>query len=146
MNYNWNWLVFWDEAPGGITYFQTLLEGLAWTIGTAALSWMIALGMGTLVGVARTTNITWARRLGTAYVELLRNVPLLVQMFLWYFVMPEVVPRSLGDTIKQIAPPWGIFIPAVLCLGLDRKSTRLNSSHVKISYDVFCLKKKIKHT
>ena len=122
MNYNWNWLVFWDEAPGGVTYFQTLFQGLAWTIGTAALSWILALSMGTLVGVARTTNITWARRLGTAYVELLRNVPLLVQMFLWYFVMPEIVPRSLGDAIKQIAPPWGIFIPAVLCLGFYTSS------------------------
>ncbi|NYT84723.1 amino acid ABC transporter permease [Pollutimonas harenae] len=122
MNYNWNWLVFFDEAPGGITYLQTLLEGLAWTIGTATLSWILALSMGTLVGVARTTSMPWARRLGTAYVELLRNVPLLVQMFLWYFVMPELVPRSLGDAIKQIAPPWGIFIPAVLCLGFYTSS------------------------
>src|SRR5690606_13691799 len=55
-------------------------------------------------------------------VELLRNIPLLVQMFLWYFVMPELVPRTLGDSIKQIAPPWGIFIPAVLCLGFYTSS------------------------
>ncbi|NYT58352.1 amino acid ABC transporter permease [Alcaligenaceae bacterium] len=122
MNYNWNWLVFFDEAPGGVTYLQTLLQGLAWTIGTATLAWVLALSMGTLVGVLRTTSMPWARRLGTAYVELFRNVPLLVQMFLWYFVMPEVVPHSLGDAIKQIAPPWGIFLPAVLCLGFYTSS------------------------
>ncbi|MBB5216243.1 amino acid ABC transporter permease [Parapusillimonas granuli] len=122
MNYNWNWLVFFNEAPGGVTYMETLLWGLAWTVGTACLSWVLALSMGTVVGVARTTQIGWARRLGTAYVELLRNIPLLVQMFLWYFVIPELVPRALGDAIKQIPPPWGIFLPAVLCLGFYTSS------------------------
>src|SRR5690606_33453893 len=73
-------------------------------------------------GVARTTNVGWARRVGTAYVELLRNIPLLVQMFLWYFVVPELLPRAMGDAVKQIAPPWGIFLPAVLCLGFYTSS------------------------
>lgn len=122
MNYNWNWLVFFDQAPGGETYLDTLLTGLAWTIGTAVLSWALALTVGTAVGVARTTSLKWARRIGTAYVELFRNVPLLVQMFLWYFVIPELVPSAIGDAIKNIAPPWGIFIPAVLCLGFYTSS------------------------
>lgn len=122
MNYNWNWSVFWDMAPGGETYFQTLLGGLAWTIATATLAWVLALSMGTVVGVMRTTRVSWARFVGTAYVELLRNVPLLVQMFLWYFVLPELLPKSVGDAVKQIAPPWGIFLPAVLCLGFYTSS------------------------
>jgi glutamate/aspartate transport system permease protein len=57
-------------------------------------------------------------RLGDAYVEIFRNVPLLVQMFLWYFVLPELLPAALGDAIKQMPPPWGSFVPAVLCLGI----------------------------
>ncbi|TEA79040.1 amino acid ABC transporter permease [Allopusillimonas ginsengisoli] len=122
MNYNWNWHVLLESAPGGETYLQTLLSGLVWTIGTAVLSWVLALSMGTLIGVARTTRVPWLRRVGTAYVELLRNIPLLVQMFLWYFVMPELVPKALGDAIKQVPPPWGIFIPAVLCLGFYTSS------------------------
>jgi glutamate/aspartate transport system permease protein len=122
MNYNWNWHVFWDMAPGGETYFETLLGGLAWTIGTAALSWILALAAGITIGVMRTTRVAWARRVGAVYVELLRNVPLLVQMFLWYFVLPEVVPKGLGDAIKNIPPPWGIFVPAVLCLGFYTSS------------------------
>src|SRR5690606_16715060 len=117
MNYNWNWHIFWEAAAGGETYFQTLLWGLAWTVGTAVLSWILALAMGTLMGVMRTVRAPWARRIGACYVELLRNVPLLVQMFLWYFVFPELVPSGLGNAIKQIPPPWGIFVPAVLCLG-----------------------------
>ncbi|KAA0892923.1 amino acid ABC transporter permease [Pusillimonas sp. ANT_WB101] len=122
MNYNWNWHVLLETAPGGGTYLESLLGGLAWTIGTAILSWALALSMGTLVGVARTTRIAWLRAVGTAYVEIFRNVPLLVQMFLWYFVMPELVPLELGNAIKQIPPPWGIFIPAVLCLGFYTSS------------------------
>jgi glutamate/aspartate transport system permease protein len=56
-------------------------------------------------------------RLGNTYVELFRNIPLLVQMFLWFFVLPELVPRALGDWIKQMPPPWAAYVPAVLCLG-----------------------------
>ena len=57
-------------------------------------------------------------RAGNAYVEFFRNIPLLVQMFLWFFVFPELLPQGLGDAIKQMPPPWGSYIPAVLCLGL----------------------------
>ena len=77
---------------------------------------MFALALGAAVGTLRTTPLTWVVRLGTAYVELFRNVPLLVQMFLWYFVLPELLPKALGDTLKQMTPPWASFWPAVLCL------------------------------
>src|SRR5213075_730865 len=50
--------------------------------------------------------------------EIFRNIPLIVQMFLWFFVFPEFLPKGLGDAIKQMAPPWSSFIPAVLCLGI----------------------------
>jgi glutamate/aspartate transport system permease protein len=42
-------------------------------------------------------------QLGNAYVELFRNIPLLVQMFLWYFVLPELLPTALGDWLKQLS-------------------------------------------
>ncbi len=38
-------------------------------------------------------------------------------MFLWYFVLPELLPRALGEAMKQMPPPWGSFVPALLCLG-----------------------------
>lgn len=94
MNYHWNWSIFLEPSPYGNLYIFTLLNGLVWTIFTALLSWALALVVGTLIGVARTTRVRWLRLLGTAYVELFRNVPLLVQMFLWYFVVPEVLPTS----------------------------------------------------
>ena len=57
-------------------------------------------------------------RAGNAYVEVFRNVPLIVQMFLWFFVLPELLPKALGDWVKQMPPPWGSYLPAVLCLGI----------------------------
>lgn len=118
MNYNWNWGIFWQPSPDGSgTYFDTLVSGLGWTLSTALSAWVIALVLGSIIGVIRTTNSKLAVGLGNAYVELFRNVPLLVQMFLWYFVLPEVLPGALGTAIKQVPPPWGAFIPAVLCLG-----------------------------
>ena len=118
MNYNWNWSIFWQPAPDGSSaYIWWLVSGLGWTLSTALLAWAIALTLGAVIGTLRTTPVKWVVRLGNAYVELFRNVPLLVQMFLWYFVLPEVLPRALGEALKQMAPPWGSFWPAVLCLG-----------------------------
>ena len=118
MKYNWNWGIFWQPAADGSgTWLHYLLVGVVWTLTTALAAWVIALAIGSLVGVIRTTPSRWAIRLGNAYVELFRNIPLLVQMFLWFFVLPEVVPQGVGEWIKQMPPPWSAFIPAVLCLG-----------------------------
>ena len=93
MNYNWNWGIFFQTSPDGVhTYLETLLLGTGWTLATALSAWCLALAMGSLVGVIRTTPNPWLVGLGNAYVELFRNVPLLVQMFLWYFVIPEFIP------------------------------------------------------
>ena len=119
MNYPWNWKIFFDAEPGGTgTYLQYLIVGLGWTIATALAAWVIALVVGAIAGTVRTTPLRWAVRLGNAYVEIFRNVPLIVQMFLWFFVMPELVPTGIGDAIKQMPPPWGSYVPAVLCLGI----------------------------
>ncbi|HUI99968.1 MAG TPA: amino acid ABC transporter permease [Usitatibacter sp.] len=119
MYYHWNWGILFAQEPGGSgTYLHYLLVGLVWTLATALAAWVIALAIGGVVGTLRTTNHPWVVRLGNGYVEIFRNVPLLVQMFLWYFVVPELLPEALGDWIKQIPPPWGSYIPAVLCLGL----------------------------
>ena len=119
MNYHWDWGIFLAPEPGGTgTYLQYLIVGLGWTLATALAAWVIALAIGSIVGTLRTTPKPWVVRLGNAYVEIFRNVPLIVQMFLWFFVMPELLPKALGDWVKQVPPPWGSYIPAVLCLGI----------------------------
>ena len=82
------------------------------------LGLIIALALGATVGTLRTTPMAWVVRLGNAYVEIFRNIPLLVQMFLWFFVVPEFLPTQLGTWVKQMPPPWGSYLPAVLCLGI----------------------------
>ena len=119
MNYNWHWRVLLETEPGGTgTYLEYLLIGLVWTLATALTAWVIALTIGALVGTMRTTAVRWAVRLGNLYVEIFRNIPLIVQMFLWFFVVPELLPQALGDWVKQMPPPWGSYVPAVLCLAI----------------------------
>jgi len=117
VKYNWNWGIFWQLSPDGRgTYLDTLIAGLGWTLATALSAWVIALILGIIVGVVRTTPVRWLRLLGNAWVEVFRNVPLLVQMFLWFFVFPELLPASVGVWLKQL--PRSAFYTAVLCLGL----------------------------
>src|SRR5260221_6222694 len=119
LKYNWNWGVLFQPEPGGTgTYLHYLIVGLGWSIVTALCAWVIALVIGSLVGTLRTTTNPWVVRLGNGYVEIFRNIPLIVQMFLWFFVFPEFLPKGLGDAIKQMPPPWSAFIPAVLGLGI----------------------------
>jgi glutamate/aspartate transport system permease protein len=119
VNYSWHWKVLLEAEPGGTgSYLHYLLVGLGWTLATALAAWVIALVIGVLVGTLRTTSARCVVRAGNLYVEVFRNVPLLVQMFLWFFVLPELMPRALGDWVKQMPPPWGSYVPAVLCLGI----------------------------
>ena len=116
MKYNWNWNIFWEAHPEGAgTYMSSLIAGLGWTLTTALSAWIIALSVGAAVGTVRTMPQRWLVRAGNAHVELFRNIPLLVQMFLWFFVLPELLPKTWGDGLKQL--PNGPFITAMLCLG-----------------------------
>jgi glutamate/aspartate transport system permease protein len=111
-------LLFETTPDGAGRYIDWILSGLGWTLSLALGAWTIALVVGTLVGVARTLRSGIWPRLGRVYVETFRNIPLLVQMFFWYFVLPELLPVRIGLAIKQMDPPWGSFVPALICLGL----------------------------
>ncbi len=118
MNYNWNWGVFFQETPeGGTFYWEMLLSGLGWTLAVSAAAWLIAMIAGSIIGTIRTTENRWLNIAGHSWVELFRNIPLLVQMFLWYFVIPEFVP-PLKRWMVSTDPIYAQFISAVLCLGL----------------------------
>lgn len=117
MHYRWNWHIFSEMSPDGVsTYLDTLWAGTLWTLATALSAWIIALGLGLAIGTARTVPNRALAAFAIGYVELFRNVPLLVQMFLWYFVMPELLPASAGAWLK--AMPNAAFITAVLSLAL----------------------------
>ena len=91
------------------TYVNWLLNAWGWTISVALTALVIALLVGSLIGVIRTLpNSPWLVRFGNAWVELFRNIPLLVQIFLWYFVVPALIPA-----LKSVPP----FLLVVLALG-----------------------------
>src|ERR1700737_1802520 len=93
-----------------------LLSGLVLTIETAICAWIIALFLGTVLGPPRTLPSRTASRLGFAYVEFFRNMPLLVQLFIWFFVLPEILPPSWGLWMKQM--PHAPFYTASIGIGL----------------------------
>ncbi|WP_052097286.1 amino acid ABC transporter permease [Achromobacter sp. RTa] len=108
-----------EEVPeGGERYLDWLLAGLGWTLFLALAGWAIAFALGVAVGCARTARRPVVAALARLYVEVFRNIPVIVQMFIWYFVVPELLPRAWGDAVKAIPPPWGSVIPALLGLAL----------------------------
>jgi len=116
--YIMNWGVFFEELPGGgDRYWQLIVSGIGWTLAVSACAWVIALVIGSVIGTIRTTTTPWMIHFGNAWVEFFRNIPLLVQMFLWYFVVPEFIP-PLKTWIVSTDPTYGQFLSAVLCLGL----------------------------
>ncbi len=122
MNYHWNWGIFLDRVKGGDeTYLDWLLTGVGWTVAVSLSAWVIALSLGILLGVLRTVPSRLLVGGATAWFELFRNIPLLVQMFLWFFVVPELLPRDWGMWVKQDMPAKE-FITATICLGLFTSS------------------------
>jgi len=110
--YNWNWPILLKDP-----YLGWIISGFANTCLIAVLAWAIAFPLGSAIGIARTTDKPVLRAIGTTYVELFRNIPLLVQMFLWYFVVPELLPADWGRWVKRDLP-YPQFVTAVVCLGL----------------------------
>jgi glutamate/aspartate transport system permease protein len=99
MDYNWNWGVLFEEQ-----YLDWLISGFGWTVSVALCAWFIAIFIGSFVGVGRTVDNRFIRILCGSYVELFRNIPLLVQMFIWYFAVPELVPEDIGYWMKRDMP------------------------------------------
>ncbi len=117
-----DWMVFCKDTLTGdvmpscfgsgrdISYLDWLFTAWGWTVSVSLTALAVALIVGSIIGVIRTLpDSPWLTRLGNAWVELFRNIPLLVQIFLWYFVVPALVPP-----MKDLPP----FVLVVLALGL----------------------------
>lgn len=122
MNYHWNWGIFLEQVKAGEEiYLDWLLTGLGWTLAVALSAWVIALLLGSVIGTLRTVPHRGLAGFAAGWVELFRNIPLLVQMFLWFFVFPELLPRELSLWVKQDMPAKEFFTAAI-CLGLFTSS------------------------
>jgi glutamate/aspartate transport system permease protein len=120
MNYNWDWSVFFKSTGvGDEVYLDWYLTGLGWTIAIAVVAWLIALALGSLLGVMRTLPNRWLAGIASVYVEIFRNVPLLVQLFIWYFLVPDLLPEAAQEWFKQdLNPTTSAFLSVIVCLGL----------------------------
>ncbi len=121
---HWDWQIFCTStlsgeaaacfgAGGEVTYLQWMISAWGWTAAVAAAGFAIALVSGVLVGTARTVSgspLVWC---AAAWTELFRNMPLLVQIFLWYHVLPVFLP-VLGDVSSfwLAAVALGLFTSA----------------------------------
>jgi len=79
-------------SGGDITYLDWMISAWGWTLSVALLALVVALLVGSLVGILRTVPNKWLVGFGEAWTELFRNIPLLVQIVLWYHVIPAMVP------------------------------------------------------
>jgi glutamate/aspartate transport system permease protein len=116
---SWDWQVFCKDTidqqalprcfgeKGEISYLDWMLSAWGWTLSVSALALVLALVVGVAIGTLRTVpSKPWAL-LGEAWTELFRNVPVLVQVFLWYFVLPELIPVLKG------VPPFALVVVAL---------------------------------
>jgi glutamate/aspartate transport system permease protein len=86
----WDWQVFLQDTGGGETYLRWMMSAWGWTLSVAACALVVALAVGSMMGILRTVPNKWLVALGNGWTELFRNIPLLVQIFLWYHVIPSI--------------------------------------------------------
>ena len=104
--YDFDWSVLWTPP-----YRDWLALGLANTLLIGTVAWAMALFVGVVVGLLRSVRSRGLRTIGTLYVEVFRNIPLLVQLFLWYYAVPPL----LGPHFLRM-PELNLYV-AIIGLG-----------------------------
>ena len=127
MSSAWDWGLFCKDTatgdvisgcfgPGGkeVTYLQWMLQAWGWTVGIAVCALIVALVVGSMVGIMRTAPNKWLVRIGEGWTELFRNIPLLVQVFIWYHVIPAIFPvlKTAVPTSELVVAALGFFTSA----------------------------------
>ena len=110
------------EFDGSHSYFRAYLVGLLNTILVSAIGIVLATIIGIVVGIARLSKNYLIERTAAVYVEFFRNIPLLLQIFFWYFAalralpLPQKAEPMLGVFFLTIK---GFFVPAFIWNNLD---------------------------
>ena len=96
------------------TYFDSFIVGLLNTLLVAGLGILVATIVGFAVGIARLSSNWLIAKLAEAYIEILRNIPLLLQIFFWYFAVLRALPKpkqSFEFADSFFLNNRGLFIP-----------------------------------
>ncbi|MDO5638457.1 MAG: amino acid ABC transporter permease [Neisseria sp.] len=120
MGYSWNWGVLFDPTGiGNETYLGWMVAGIGWLFLIGSIAWVIAMMLGTALGIMRTLPSKPLQTVASAYVSLFRNVPLLIQLFVWYYVVPGFFPEALKQWwFFGLTPNTSAMISASVGLGL----------------------------
>lgn len=118
MGYQWTWSVFLQPASAKETYLDWLLAGMWTTIQMGCLGWIIAFLLGSLLGVMRTVPNRVIASIATVYVEVIRNIPLIVQLFIWYYLVPKLLPDAWRTWLFAQSPSTTSFLTATVGLGI----------------------------
>lgn len=113
LNYHWNWsiiptyLVRYDDSSGRWLP-NILLEGLFTTIRLSIWGMLIAGVLGLFIGIARTSRGLFPRLCARTFVELIRNTPPLVLIFIFYFFVSNQILPALGieGFVRSLTPAW----------------------------------------
>lgn len=93
-------------------YWWVLLMGLLNTLLTGVSALILATALGGLIGMLRISSIGALRFLGTTYVELFRNIPLIVQLSFWYMVASRLpAPRNSLEMAGVFLNNRGLYLP-----------------------------------
>jgi glutamate/aspartate transport system permease protein len=120
MGYHWNWGILLAPVATGepMTYLGWLVAGFEMTVLISFAGWVIAMIVGVLMGTLRTLPGKLLGAFTASYVALFRNIPLIVQFFIWFWVVPELLPPHLGRAVKHMAPAELAILCSIVCLGL----------------------------
>jgi general L-amino acid transport system permease protein len=94
-----------NYIPSVSTYGTALLIGVLNTLKVAVVGVILATIWGTLVGIARLSKNWMLARLSAVYVETLRDIPLLLQLFFWYGLL-----QTLPGPRQALHPIYGVFL------------------------------------
>lgn len=88
-------------GKGDLTYLQWMFHAWGWTLLVALVALVIALVFGLVVGVMRTLPNKGVAFVGEAWTECFRNIPIIVQLLIWYHVVPEIFPalKSVPEAV-----------------------------------------------
>ena len=110
------------EYDGSHSYFRAYLVGLLNTILVSVIGIIFATIIGVVVGIARLSNNYLINKTAAVYVEFFRNIPLLLQIFFWYFAALRALPLP-QDTEPMFGVFFltikGFFVPAFVWNNLD---------------------------
>jgi glutamate/aspartate transport system permease protein len=105
-----------------------MIQGVVVTIKLGIICWFAALALGIIVGTLRITPWKPLRFIATAYTEIFRDIPLLVQLFFWYFAAPRILPKSIEMYLYRELPNSEFWIVVV---GLSLYTASRVAEHIR---------------